>query len=116
MASPKYQLYEFCESKSPGRTYLPSALMIHAFAGYGACPLRETLAIRFPWITTSESRIGVPPLPSISVPPSITRAGTCCDRAEGNSTAKSPATRNRTKQTEELWVNFRTASSKVIEC
>ena len=33
MASPKYQLYEFCESKSPGSTYFPSARMIVALAG-----------------------------------------------------------------------------------
>ena len=48
----------------------------------GTCPLRETAVILLPWITTTESRTGAPPLPSISVPPSITSAGACCDCAD----------------------------------
>jgi hypothetical protein len=31
--------------------------------------LRDTLVMRLPWMITTASRTGAPPLPSISVPP-----------------------------------------------
>jgi len=55
--------------------------MIHAFAGYETWPVRDTLIILFPSITTTESRTGAPPFPSIRVPPSTTSAAGCCEYA-----------------------------------
>src|SRR3954470_4607881 len=68
---------------SPGTMNLPSPLMTCAPFGR-ACPLRPILVILFPSMPTCASRTGAPPLPSMSVPPSITRTAGCTPCARSN--------------------------------
>ena len=74
-----------------------------------------TLVILFPWITTTASRTGVPPLPSISVPPSMTSAGASCARADRR-LPKNARRKNNGKRRHKLQLDFVIASPKWLDC
>src|SRR5712691_4172792 len=57
----------------PGSTVLPRMSTMWAPGGMGSSPLRPTALIRLPSITMTEFSTGARPLPSIKVPPWITR-------------------------------------------
>src|SRR5262245_40808668 len=62
---------------NPGTTYLPAASMTVAPAGTRTDDLGPIAVMRCPVTTTIASRIGGPPFPSITVPPTIAWTPAC---------------------------------------
>ncbi len=56
-------------SHRPGSTDMPSVEITSKSAGTASVPTWPTAAIRSPRTSTTELRIGGPPKPSMSVPP-----------------------------------------------
>src|SRR6476661_6957980 len=61
----------------PGRMVLPVTTTIRLPGGTATSPLRPTALMRLPSMTMTEFSIGARPVPSISVPPWMTRFCAC---------------------------------------